>query len=1190
MHKITSFQLRQTVWILASFSALLASIQVNAGWAKPTGPQTSIPLKPTQALPIPDLQSFAPISAESGWILLNQHLYWTFDSGATWIDRTPPNLGMAEIQTVRFSDLLTGWLVFTQLAEIGGVQVVLSKTSDGGLSWNSSIIAEMPPEDPDAAVAAAYLDVLDEQTLRVVLKRATSPNFSVGTLFSTTDGGQSWVRHSMPIGEPVRFVSPEVGWVAGGAAGNELFVTRDGGETWAGIGVDFGNTEAHQRHYYLPAFVDSNVGTLPVLQAQGTTSEVIFFVTNDSGLTWQPIQTVTIIGTSVIDLPIAHADPDFWLLAVDTDQFAQVVLGENPSTIQFPSPDGANKIRLANRAVAWLQTTEGICNEGQTPAEQFCETTTQLSSSHDSGQTWQTVVLPGANAAGALTSSFSATQLIGGLSAEALGERTQAFVGQGFDSCTLPSASQMQTWYNTSPYKVWNLYIGGASRANCGTLTASFISSLAQQGWRFIPTWVGPQAPCSSFASRISNDPSTAYTQGVSEADAAINRAAELGLTSSDKTGTIIYYDLEAYTVGDSACRNATKSFISGWTGQLRTRGTVAAVYGSSCGSALSDFAGIANVPDGIWAAQWIQPYQYRSDATVWGLSCVSDTLWNGSQRLRQYSGGHSETWGGITINIDSNVTNGITAWLAPSHDTIDSARQINNLPYTDSANTSNATVAAGDPILSHCGLGQGLATVWYRFTASRTGRIHLDTFGSDYDTMLAVWRGNPDSLTPVARCNDDFGGTVQSTMAVWLTAGTTYYIEVAHYSASGAALEIANAKPDITSQAGGNLILHARYTQPDGDLDGDGISDPALYYNTGTWSWVTSWSGFTSVASSQTFGVGGGAMPLLGNDFDGDGRTDPAMFYPDWGQLYWQYSSDGTQGQFGYYTNTAHPVAIGAYDYDGDSKTDPALFYPSNGVWSWKNSSNNSDGLVAFNASGGPMPIAKADLNGDGKSDPALFYTSTGLFAWNVNGTVGTAAFNPDGNPQPFLNDFDGDGKSDPAVYYQTWALWAWKRSSDGQINTAAFNPAGSPQPVLGFFDNDNKADAGLYYATWGLWAWKRSTDGVIGLAAYNPGGNPEPQLGGDFDGDGKSDPALYYRAWGLWAWKESSTGTDRTAAYNGGGNPITIGGLDFDGDGKADPALYHRDWGLWVWKRSSDGTVITKNMNPANVFAPIR
>lgn len=191
---------------------------------------------------------------------------------------------------------------------------------------------------------------------------------------------------------------------------------------------------------------------------------------------------------------------------------------------------------------------------------------------------------------------------------QSLNSQTEIFMGQGFDKCEIPTLSQMQNWITNSPYGAVNLYIGGSCRS-CpnSALTASYVSQLSQQGWKFIPTWVGPQSACwvGSCGSRISNDPATAYNQGVSEANAAIDVAIDLGLALADGSGTIIYYDLENYDTANTACRNATKSFISGWTAQLHARGSEAGVYGSSCGSAISDFATISNIPDAVWAAHW---------------------------------------------------------------------------------------------------------------------------------------------------------------------------------------------------------------------------------------------------------------------------------------------------------------------------------------------------------------------------------------------------------------------------------------------------------------------------------------------------------------------------------------------------------------------------------------------------------
>lgn len=225
---------------------------------------------------------------------------------------------------------------------------------------------------------------------------------------------------------------------------------------------------------------------------------------------------------------------------------------------------------------------------------------------------------------------------------------------QFFDKCNIGTTAQMQTWWTYSPYWENNIYIGGSARgcANTG-LNSSWVSTVSAQGWNFVPTWVGPQAPCSSFGSRFSSDPATAYNQGRTEAGSAATAASNLGLA-----GTIIYYDMEAYP---SSCRTAVSSFISGWSGRLRELGYRAGAYGAGCGSYVSDWANVANVPDDVWLAHWIYS-TYTAGASVWGVACTSDTLWVNHQRLRQYAGGHNETYGSITFNIDSNASDGHVA------------------------------------------------------------------------------------------------------------------------------------------------------------------------------------------------------------------------------------------------------------------------------------------------------------------------------------------------------------------------------------------------------------------------------------------------------------------------------------------------------------------------------------------------
>ncbi len=235
---------------------------------------------------------------------------------------------------------------------------------------------------------------------------------------------------------------------------------------------------------------------------------------------------------------------------------------------------------------------------------------------------------------------------------------------QGFDVCTLPPLSTMQTWWNHSPYLFYGLYLGGVQLpAQCGGLTAAWVSAAHQQGWSFIPTWVGLQPPCSPLSQKMSSDPATSYVQGRQEADSASSRAATLGLTNNGLGGTIIYYDMEVFGGADLACRQAAASFMNGWVERLGELGNIAGGYGAH-NSYVEDWATIAHPPKDVWAAAWYAE-SYDPYASVNGIPWLVG-LWTNHQRIRQYAGEIHDSWGGIGMVIDSNVADGEVA-LPPS-------------------------------------------------------------------------------------------------------------------------------------------------------------------------------------------------------------------------------------------------------------------------------------------------------------------------------------------------------------------------------------------------------------------------------------------------------------------------------------------------------------------------------------------
>jgi len=260
---------------------------------------------------------------------------------------------------------------------------------------------------------------------------------------------------------------------------------------------------------------------------------------------------------------------------------------------------------------------------------------------------------------GATSNTYTKTITV----SESVGTRVVISTKQGFDICRAPTQAQMQNWWSSGPYWDMNIYIGGNSRAcRQPQLSASWVSSIWNQGWNLIPTWVGPQAPCTKFRHRISGDPATADAEGRTEAEAAAAAASTLGLTASGTSGTIIYYDMENYS-GDASCEAAVNAFMSGWVGRLHELGSQAGGYGSACLSQISGWWTITNVPDDIWAGAWLYP-GYNANATASRITCIPRAYWANHQRIHQYSGDHSETHGGLTFSIDSDVSNGEVAGL----------------------------------------------------------------------------------------------------------------------------------------------------------------------------------------------------------------------------------------------------------------------------------------------------------------------------------------------------------------------------------------------------------------------------------------------------------------------------------------------------------------------------------------------
>jgi hypothetical protein len=232
------------------------------------------------------------------------------------------------------------------------------------------------------------------------------------------------------------------------------------------------------------------------------------------------------------------------------------------------------------------------------------------------------------------------------------------YTGLGFDACTAPSSRSMAAWAS-SPYRAIGVYIGGGNRG-CSqpNLTSSWVSAQTAAGWHLIPTYVGLQAPTSSCGSCAKLSASRAVAQGEEEAVTAVAQAAAVEMGP----GSPIYFDMESYTRTTSATA-ATLAFLEAWTEKLHSLGYASGVYSSSA-SGIADLAGKVGsdylLPDSLWFANW----NGQANTTD---SYVPASAWAQHQRIHQYRGGHDESYGGVTINIDSNYVDGATVGTAAS-------------------------------------------------------------------------------------------------------------------------------------------------------------------------------------------------------------------------------------------------------------------------------------------------------------------------------------------------------------------------------------------------------------------------------------------------------------------------------------------------------------------------------------------
>src|SRR4030043_1130661 len=111
---------------------------------------------------------------------------------------------------------------------------------------------------------------------------------------------------------------------------------------------------------------------------------------------------------------------------------------------------------------------------------------------------------------------------------------------------------------------------------------------------------------------------------------------------------------------------------------------------------------------------------------------------------------------------------------VPPNNNCAEAISVSNGTYYGD---TSTATPGG----VSACDNSSPPLDVWYKYSATATGLIVINTFDSYYDTMLSVYANCPGNEENELVCNDDCG-SMHSCLSFYAQAGKDYLIRVSGF------------------------------------------------------------------------------------------------------------------------------------------------------------------------------------------------------------------------------------------------------------------------------------------------------------------------------------------------------------------------------------------------------------------------
>jgi hypothetical protein len=167
------------------------------------------------------------------------------------------------------------------------------------------------------------------------------------------------------------------------------------------------------------------------------------------------------------------------------------------------------------------------------------------------------------------------------------------------------------------------------------------------------------------------------------------------------------------------------------------------------------------------------------------GTAQLVKSLSAGTHAISAAYGGDDAFQPSVSPVLNQQVT---STTSAPANDYFANRIALSGSSATTSGTNARATREAGEP--RHAG-NSGGKSVWWTWTAPASGTLTLDTVGSTFDTLLAVYTGSTVSALTTVASNDDAGGGTTSRVTFSAVAGRQYQIAVDGYGGASGSITL---------------------------------------------------------------------------------------------------------------------------------------------------------------------------------------------------------------------------------------------------------------------------------------------------------------------------------------------------------------------------------------------------------------